>query len=209
MTDPLREEEKPEKSEEKSEKEIERIDKEFLSKAKDSRDLIDKKLRTFENSIEDISDTIKNGEDDEKREIEKKPIDEISDEISQAQENLDLVQKKIDDKEEYLTALEETINALEDRYNRKNEEMQNLEERLEIVTESKETLDEEYKELLKNNEQLVKSFETRQVDLIVLTDSVKEKVSVQDDLRNKITKLNQEINEKEQYIFQIHISNND
>ena len=45
-----------------SEKDIEKVDKEYLSKAKDSRDLIDKKLRTFENSIENISDTIKDGE---------------------------------------------------------------------------------------------------------------------------------------------------
>ncbi|MFX1408299.1 MAG: hypothetical protein ACFFBW_15215, partial [Promethearchaeota archaeon] len=62
--------------------------------------------------------------------------------------------------------------------------------------ESKENLEEEYKELLKNNEQLVKTYETRQVDLIVLTDSVKEKVATQDELRSKIAKLNQEIQEK-------------
>ena len=192
MTDQLKDEEKTEKSESKSEKEIDRVDKEFLSKAKDSRDLIDKKLRTFENSIENISGTIKNGEE-EKKDI--KVAKQIDGDLLEAQEHLDSVQKKIDDKEEYLSALEETINNLEERYNRKNEEMQYLDERFEIVKESKENLDNEYKELLKNNEQLVKTYETRQVDLIVLTDSVKEKVSNQDDLRAKISKLNQEIQE--------------
>ena len=48
MTDEFNSEEK----EHKSEKEVERVDKEFLSKAKNSRDMIDKKLRTFEDTID-------------------------------------------------------------------------------------------------------------------------------------------------------------
>jgi hypothetical protein len=36
----------------KTDKESEKVDKELLSKAKDSRDMIDKKLRTFENTME-------------------------------------------------------------------------------------------------------------------------------------------------------------
>ncbi|TFG03665.1 MAG: hypothetical protein EU539_12055 [Promethearchaeota archaeon] len=50
---------------------------------------------------------------------------------------------------------------------------------------------------MKNNEQLIKTYENRQVDLIVLTDGIKEKVATQDDLRSKISKLNKEIEEKE------------
>jgi len=70
MTDEIKKE--TEKAEDKSEKDIEKIDKEYLSKAKNSRDLIDKKLRTFEDSIEDISDTIKNA-DAEPEKKERKP----------------------------------------------------------------------------------------------------------------------------------------
>ncbi len=186
-----------EDKESKSEKEIEKIDKEFLSKAKNSRDMIDKKLRTFENSIENISETITNGATEEEKEISVKEGEQISEELKEAQIMLENISKKIDDKEEYLTAIEETISTLEEKYNKKTEEMKNLEERFEITKESKDILDLEYKELLRNNEQLVKTYESRQVDLIVLTDSVKEKVSSQEELRNKISKLNQEILEKE------------
>ncbi|MFW9880479.1 MAG: hypothetical protein ACFFG0_46010 [Candidatus Thorarchaeota archaeon] len=193
MTDEFKGEEK----ENKSEREVERVDKEYLSKAKNSRDMIEKKLRTFEDSIEHISETITNGEAPEEKDIEEKPIEKISEEIKGAQEKLDTINKKIDNKEEYLSAIEETIKQLEEKYNRKNEEMGNLEERLKITTESKENLEEEYMELLKNNEQLVKTYETRQVDLIVLTDSIKEKVTTQEELRNKISKMNQEIQSNE------------
>ena len=82
--------EEPEEAEEKSEKEVEKVDKEYLTKAKNSRDLIDKKLRTFETSIENISDTIKNGEaEPDKKE---KKSDKISEEIREAQQNLQLIQ---------------------------------------------------------------------------------------------------------------------
>ena len=47
-----------EEKETKSDKETGRVDKEFLSKAKNSRDMIDKELRKFENSIENISETL-------------------------------------------------------------------------------------------------------------------------------------------------------
>ena len=193
MTDEFKEEEK----ETKSEKEVDRVDKEYLSKAKNSRDMIDKKLRTFENSIEDISETITNGEVAEEKEIDKKAIEEISEEIKEARLQLDNINKKIDDKEEYLSAIEETIKQLEEKHIRKTEEMKNIEERLNITTESKENLEQEYMELLKNNEQLVKTYETRQVDLIVLTDSIKEKITTQDELRTKISKMNQEVQSKE------------
>ncbi len=181
-------------TEEKGSKSEKKVDKEFLSKAKNSRDLIEKKLRTFENSIEDISETIINGEE---KKTEKKPIGEISAETKEAQMKLVTIMKKIDDKEEYLTAIQETIAVLEEKYNRKTEDINNLEERLEITNESKGNLDEDYKELLRNNEQLIKTYETRQVDLIVLTDSVKEKVAIQDELRTKIAKMNQEFQDKE------------
>ena len=59
MTDEINKEEKNNKIE----KEIEKIDKEYLTKAKDSRDIIDKSLRTFEDTIETIE-----------KEIEKKDI---------------------------------------------------------------------------------------------------------------------------------------
>lgn len=193
MTEELNGEEK----EGKSDKETVRVDKEFLSKAKNSRDMIDKELRKFENSIEDISETITNGETLEEKEIEKKAMEKISEETKEAQMKLNDIQKKIDDKEEYLTAIEETIKQLEEKYNRNTEELTNLDERLAITKESKENLEEEYMELLKNNEQLVKAYESRQVDLIVLTDSIKEKIANQDDLRNKIAKWNQGIQEKE------------
>ena len=193
MTEELNGEEK----EGKSDKETVRVDKEFLSKAKNSRDMIDKELRKFENSIEDISETITNGETVEEKEIEKKAMEKISEETKEAQMKLNDIQKKIDDKEEYLTAIEETIKQLEEKYNRNTEELTNLDERLAITKESKENLEEEYMELLKNNEQLVKAYESRQVDLIVLTDSIKEKIANQDDLRNKIAKWNQGIQEKE------------
>jgi len=186
-----------EEKEGKSDKETVRVDKEFLSKAKNSRDMIDKELRKFENSIEDISETITNGETVEEKEIEKKAMEEISEETKEAQMKLNDIQKKIADKEEYLTAIEETKNQLEEKYNRNTEELTNLDERLAITKESKENLEEEYMELLKNNEQLVKAYESRQVDLIVLTDSIKEKIANQDDLRNKIAKWNQGIQEKE------------
>ena len=186
-----------EEKESKSDKAVDKVDKEFLSKAKDSRDMIDKKLRTFENSIEDISETITNGEISDKKEPDKKAIEEISEEILEAQAKLDSIKKKIDDKEQYLTAIEETIQSLEDKYNHKTEDMSNLEERFSIQKGSKENLEEEYKELLKNNEQLIKTYETRQVDLIVLTDSVKEKVALQGELRTKIGKMNQEIQDNE------------
>ncbi|MCK4481375.1 MAG: hypothetical protein KAV01_12675 [Candidatus Lokiarchaeota archaeon] len=193
MTEELNGEEK----EGKSDKETVRVDKEFLSKAKNSRDMIDKELRKFENSIEDISETITNGETVEEKEIDKKAMEKISEETKEAQMKLNDIQKKIDDKEEYLTAIEETIKQLEEKYNRNTEELTNLDERLAITKESKENLEEEYMELLKNNEQLVKAYESRQVDLIVLTDSIKEKIANQDDLRNKIAKWNQGIQEKE------------
>lgn len=180
--------------EEKESKSESKVDKEFLSKAKNSRDMIDKKLRTFENSIEDISGTITNGEE---KVLEKKPIEEISNEIKEAQIKLDSIAKKIDDKEQYLTAIEETISALEDKYNHKTDDMSNLEERYNITRESKDNLEEDYKELLKNNEQLIKTYETRQVDLIVLTDSVKEKIAAQDELRFEIAKMKQAIRDDE------------
>ena len=89
MTDELKEENKDTKQDSKLEKDTERVDKEYLSKAKDSRDMIDKKLRTFENSIEDISDTIKNGETvDEQKEKEVKKVEEIDEEIKEQQEKL-------------------------------------------------------------------------------------------------------------------------
>jgi len=191
-------EEKIEKSESKSEKDNTRVDKEFLSKAKDSRDIIDKKLRTFENSIDNITDTIKNGKsNDERKDTDRKNDAEISQELIGAKENLDTVKKKVDDKVGYLAALQEEIDNIQVRYNRKTEELQNLEERMEIVEESKDKMEMEYQELLKNNEQLVKTYETRQVDLIVLTDSVKEKVALQDELRTKIAKQNQAIQDNE------------
>ncbi|MHA2036053.1 MAG: hypothetical protein ACW972_02500 [Promethearchaeota archaeon] len=193
MTDELKGEEK----ESKSDKEIEKVDKEFLSKAKNSRDLIDKKLRTFENTIENISETITNGETTEKGENEGKATKEIDTETKESQIKLDAILKKIDDKEEYLAAIEETISGLEEKYDRKTEEMNNLDERLNITQESKDNLEQEYKELLRNNEQLIKTYESRQVDLIVLTDSVKEKVASQEELRNKNTKLNQDIQDGE------------
>ena len=176
MTDEFKTEEK----ESKSDKEIKKVDKEFLSKAKNSRDLIDKKLRTFENNIENISETITNGEITEKRETEEKPPVELSAEIKESQIKLDALLKKIGDKGEYLAAIEETISSLEEKYDRKTEEMNNLDERLNITKESKDNLDQEYKELLRNNEQLIKTYESRQVDLIVLTDSVKEKIAAQE-----------------------------
>ncbi|MHA1105452.1 MAG: hypothetical protein ACTSPN_06980 [Promethearchaeota archaeon] len=191
-------EEKTEKSESKSEKDNSRVDKEFLSKAKDSRDIIDKKLRTFENSIENITDTINNGKpNDERKDSDKKDDVEISQELIEAKESLDTFKKKIDDKVGYLAALQEEIDNLQQRYNRNTEDLQNLEERMEIIQGSKESLEKEFQELLKNNEQLVKTYETRQVDLIVLTDSVKEKVSLQDELRKKIAKQNQAIQDNE------------
>jgi len=194
-------EEKIEKSETKSEKDNTRVDKEFLSKAKDSRDIMDKNLRTFENSIDNITDTIKNGKpNDERKDTDRKNDAEISQELIGAKENLDTVKKKVDDKVGYLAALQEEIDNIQQRYNRKTEELQNLEERMEIIEESKENMEIEYQELLKNNEQLVKTYETRQVDLIVLTDSVKEKVSLQDELRTKIAKQNQIIQEGEYLI---------
>ncbi len=70
MEDEIKEE--PEKTEDKSEKDVTKVDKEYLSKAKNSRDLIDKKLRTFENSIENISDTIKNGDTEPVKKEKKK-----------------------------------------------------------------------------------------------------------------------------------------
>ncbi len=189
MTDEYKSEEK----DSKSDKELKKVDKEFLSKAKNSRDIIDKKLRTFANTIENITETITNGEIVEKKGIREKDISELSIEIKESQIKLDALNKKIDDKEEYLAVIGETISTLEDKYNRKNEEMNNLDERLNITKESKENLDQEYKELLRNNEQLILTYESRQVDLIVLTDSVKEKIASQEELRNKTSKLNQEI----------------
>ncbi len=194
MTNEYRSEEEKEN---KPDKVGDKVDKEFLSKAKNSRDLMDKKLKMFENSIEVISETITNKEISEKKEPGKKAIEEISEEIREVQTKLDTIIRKIDNKEQYLTAIEETISALEDRYNRKTEEMNNIEERFNITKESKGNLDEDYKELLKNNEQLIKTFETRQVDLIVLTDSVKEKIASQDELRTKIGKMNKEIQNNE------------
>ena len=92
MTDEFKGEEKGSKSD----RETDRVDKEFLSKAKNSRDIIDKKLRTFENTIEDISEKITNGDLVEEKEIEKKEVEEISAEIREAQTKLDSIQKKID-----------------------------------------------------------------------------------------------------------------
>ncbi|MCK4778739.1 MAG: hypothetical protein KAT57_01065, partial [Candidatus Lokiarchaeota archaeon] len=91
MTEELNGEEK----EGKSDKETVRVDKEFLSKAKNSRDMIDKELRKFENSIEDISETITNGEIVEEKEIEKKAMEKISEETKEAQMKLNDIQKKI------------------------------------------------------------------------------------------------------------------
>ena len=59
---------KEEKKNSKSDKDLDRVDKELLSKAKNSRDMIDRELRRFENSIEDISHEVKKGT--EKKSIE-------------------------------------------------------------------------------------------------------------------------------------------
>lgn len=191
-------EEKTEKSESKSERDNTRVDKEFLSKAKDSRDIIDKNLRTFEDSIDNITDTIKIGKsNDEKKDSDKKDDTEITQELIEAKESLESIKKKIDDKVGYLAALQEEINNLQQRYNRNTEELQNLEERIELTKESKDNMENEYQELLKNNELLVKTYETRQVDLIVLTDSVKEKIALQEEFRTKIAKQNQAIQDNE------------
>ena len=193
MTDEYKAEEK----ENKSDKEREKVDREFLAKAKNSRDIMDKKLRTFETTIENITETITNGEPVEKKGAKEKVISEVSAEIKESQIILDALKKKIEEKEEYLAVIEETLSTLEEKYNRKNEEMNNLDERLNITKESKENLNQEYKVLLRDNEQLIKTYESRQVDLIVLTDSVKEKISSQDEFRGKISKLNQELQEHE------------
>ena len=191
-SDKMSDDEEEEKNS-KTEKDVEKVDKEFLSKAKNSRDMIDKKLRTFENTITDISKT---KEDKEKnKEDDKKEKPQIQGDLNEVQIQFESISKKIDDKKDYLSALEEKIAALEESYNRKIEENTTIEDQLKITGESKETLDEEYKELLRNNEQLVKTYENRQVDLIVLTDSIKEKVTTQDDLRSKIAKLNKEVEE--------------
>ena len=70
--------EKQEKANSKVEKDIDRVDKEFLSKAKNSRDIIDKKLRTFENSIEDISDSKKEEELEKKKKLDEYASNSIS-----------------------------------------------------------------------------------------------------------------------------------
>ena len=121
--------------------------------------------------------------------------------MKEAQIQFESISKKIADKKDYLSALEEKITELEENYNRKIEENATLEDQLKITRESKEALDQEYKELLKNNEELVKTYENRQVDLIVLTDSIKEKVGTQEDIRAKISKLNKEVEEREKNII--------
>ncbi len=184
MPDEIKEESKNSKSE----KETNKVDKIFLTKAKDSRDLIDKKLRTFETSIEDISSTME-------KDSEIHTVEDVDQELKDSQIKLENCLKKVEEKQEYITALDQNILSLEEKYALKNEEINNLEEGLKITKESMEHLDEEYKELLKNNEQLIQTYETRQVDLIVLTDSVKEKITLQDELRTKISKLNQKIDD--------------
>ncbi|KKN42629.1 hypothetical protein LCGC14_0711200, partial [marine sediment metagenome] len=195
MTDEINGEDKGNKSE----REIEKIDKEFLSKAKNSRDIIDKTLRNVESTIENLSETFTNGEEEEKAEELKQSEKEegISEKLKETRIILDRILKKIEEREEYLAALQETISQLDERYNRKTNETKSLEERFTITKESKDNLDDEYKELLRNNEQLIRTYESRQVDLIVLTDSVKEKIALQDELRNKIAKLNQDFRENE------------
>ena len=106
MTDEFKGEEK----ESKSEKETDRVDKEFLSKAKNSRDMIDKKLRTFENSIEDISETITNGESVEEKEIEEKELEEVSQEVKNAQENLKNLNKDLTIEGVLLTMYDNRLN---------------------------------------------------------------------------------------------------
>ena len=131
--------EKGNKSNAKSDKEIDKIDREFLSKAKDSRDMIDKKLRTFESTIDVISETIKHDKDTE-IDKNKKSVGIIEKEVVEAQDKLNSINKKIVDKKDYYAALEEKINELQQNYNRKLDETQNLEEQLKITKESKANL---------------------------------------------------------------------
>jgi len=182
----------------KSDKGTDKVDKEFLTKAKDSRDMIDKTLKTFENAIIEISDKIIKVKNKEGlKDLDESTILKLETKVSELQNSFEFINKKIIDKKEYVTELEKKISELEDAYNSKIKENQMIEEQLIIIRESKEKIDIEYQVLLKNNEQLIKTYENRQVDLIVLTDSTKEKVAVQDDLRTKITKLNKELEEAE------------
>ena len=182
----------------KSDKGNGKLDKEFLTKAKDSRDMIDKTLKKFENAITEISNKIIISKNKEGlKDLDESTILKLETEVNELRNSFEIIYKKINDKKEYLTELEKKIYELEDVYNRKTKENQMLEEQTILTNESKEKIDKEYQELLKNNEQLIKTYENRQVDLIVLTDSTKEKVALQDDLRTKITKLNKEIEEAE------------
>jgi len=198
MTEEFKEEEK----EKKKEKDVDRIDKDLLQKAKNSRDLIDKKLRTFENSIDTVSNAIKNDAEPEKEKV-KKITFEKSEEIKELEKRFEVVTKKINDKEEYLFALEEKISGLEEIYNRKVESSNTLNEELAIVIGNKEKLEIEYHDLQKRIIDLNNAYEARQIDLTVLQDKVKEKLANQEELRNQIAKFNQEIQENEENFLQL------
>ncbi len=198
MAEEFNEEEK----EKKKEKEVDRIDKDLLLKAKNSRDLIDKKLRTFENSIDTVSNARKTDVESEKEEG-KKIAFEKSEEIKELEKRFEVVTKKINDKEEYLIALEEKISGLEEIYNRKVESSNTLNEELAIVIGNKEKLETEYNDLQKRIIDLNNAYEARKIDLTVLQDKVKEKLANQDELRNQIAKFNQEIQENEENFLQL------
>ncbi len=198
MAEEFNEEEK----EKKIEKDVDRIDKDLLQKAKNSRDLIDKKLRTFENSIDIVSNARKTDVESEKVEGNKITF-EKSEEIKELEKRFEVVTKKINDKEEYLIALEEKISGLEEIYNRKIESSNTLNEELAIVIGNKEKLETEYNDLQNRIIDLNNAYEARKIDLTVLQDKVKEKLANQDELRNQIAKFNQVIQENEENFLQL------
>jgi len=189
-------------NEKKNEKEVDRIDKDLLLKAKNSRDLIDKKLRTFEDSIDIVSNARKTDVESEKEEG-KKITFEKSEEIKELEIRFEVITKKINDKEEYLIALEEKITGLEEIYNRKVESSNTLNEELVIIIRNKEKQETEYNDLQNRIIDLNNAYEARKIDLTVLQDKVKEKLANQDELRNQIAKFNQEIQENEENFRQL------
>ena len=172
--------------------EIQNLDREYLTFAKNSRDLIDKNLKIFKENLEAIEDKIQEEKDKKESSIEN--FDDYSFKLKEMKENFDIIVEQINVGTNYLEKLKTEITRLEKKYTNNAIQFQNLEERLTLTQESKKNLLEEYDELVKKKEALKSDLEQRQIDLMVLSEEVKDKLSQKRRLRNELDRLDNEIN---------------
>jgi len=172
--------------------EIQNLDREYLTFAKNSRDLIDKNLKIFKENLEAIEDNIQEEKDKKGSSIDN--FDDYSFKLKEMKENFDIIVEQIKIGTNYLEKLKTEITRLEKKYTNNAIQFQNLEERLALTQESKKNLQEEYDELVNKKEALKSDLEQRQIDLMVLSEDVKDKLSQKRRLRTELDRFDNDIN---------------